>query len=72
MSGNNSQKSILDFVESPNYNTVKNRVPRTLEKTKSVPRGSSSNSTSRKRKASDDHIDNPDKIIIMGIQQKRL
>ena len=49
------QPSILGFVDSPNYNTGKGRVPRLLIKTKlhsALQRGSSSNSVSRKRKFS--------------------
>ena len=48
------QSCILDFVESPNYNSGKNRTPRSTQKTipEKQSRGSSSSSTSHKRKRS--------------------
>ena len=63
-----TQPSILEFVETPDYNTEKNRVPRPHKKNSEQkhPRGSSSNSKTRKRKHST--VQNPDsstkKIII--------
>ena len=65
---NVTQPSILDFVENPGFNTGKNRVPRPHKKNSEQkhPRGSSSNSKSRKRKHST--VQNPNsstKKIIM-------
>ena len=65
---NVTQPSILEFVETPDYNTGKNRVPRPQKKNSEQqhPRGSSSNSKTRKWKHST--VQNPDsstKKIIM-------
>ena len=63
---NPSQPSILDFVDSPNYNTTKDRLPRSVTKTISVQRRSSSTSSSSKRKASEVFSPtSPEKKVIM-------
>ena len=63
---NPSQPSILDFVDSPNYNIAKDRLPRSVTKTISVQRKSSSTSSSRKRKASEVFSPtSPEKKVIM-------
>ena len=53
-SSDHHQLCILDFVDSPNYNSGKNRIPRSTHKItpKNQTRGTSSSSTSRKRKRS--------------------
>ena len=66
-----SQTSILGFVDTPNYETGHSRTP-CLEKREKPPphRGSSSNSTSRKRKLSSiQAIDSSQKKVIMESEQ---
>ena len=67
------QPSILNFVDSPNYLTAKNRLSRSLKKSETPPypqRGSSSNSEPRKRKLSsienNDILNTPHKKFIMS------
>ena len=65
---NNNQPSILGFVETPDYNTGKNRVPHPSKKStdQQHQRGSSSNSKTRKRKHSTvQNQDSTTKKIIM-------
>ena len=65
---NVTQPSILDFVENPDFNTGKNRIPRPHKKNSEQkhPRGSSSNSKSRKRKHSTvQNLNSSTKKIIM-------
>ena len=69
---NPSQPSILDFVDSPNYNTAKDRLPRSVTKTISVQRRSSSTSSSRKRKASEVFSPtSPEKKVIMEPEKSK-
>ena len=69
---NPSQPSILDFVDSPNYNTAKDRLPRSVTKTISVQRKSSSTSSSRKRKASEVFSPtSPEKKVIMEPEKSK-
>ena len=61
------QPSILDFVDSPNYSTAKNREPHLLKKTLTPQQhGSSSNSSNRKCKLSlSEPTEQASKILIM-------
>ena len=63
----NNQPSILGFVDTPNFETAKNRAPRPERRNKETQhyRGSSSNSTSRKRRLSPDLSMEGSKRLIM-------